>query len=189
MAGIRQKDIELIGAGKRGERKCGRGIWYLIGAAAIPVAVLCCFLAISYGYHLKAEGLQKKSDEIESFLESEETVRKKSEVSELNQAANLMKTYRKFMETAAEDLDKLQALDTQKVGLLLKARAGAIGIRKISYQDGELSFEGIAADYKEIALFIQRLEESNLSAGLLYNGFTSDGQGNFEFHMTLRIGE
>lgn len=164
-------------------------MWYLAGAAVLPVAVFCFYLTAACEYRREEDGFLERAEKIEKLLQSEEVKAGRETVTGRLGTTELLARYRETMERAMDSMALHKTPGTVETGLLLNAREEKVEVREVSFAKRQLSFVGITENYKEISLFIKRLKESGLADNLTYTGFSANDEGKYEFRVTFTMGE
>ncbi len=186
MQALKEREINFIDAMNRKERKNTSIHFKQIFLFTVPVLLFITTVGTILFLHTAALGLEKKIEKIQGELISEEIMEKKMDFVLLQNEISGLQGFQKNYKLLESMFEGQAEADKNMIYTIITQCFGKIIIEDLSMENSYLRIDCHCAEYKEAALYVQRLEKTKLFSKVNYQGFEKDGD-QYIFSLTCAI--
>lgn len=185
---LKQKNINfytVYRSKRQPEAQKGQGV---LRALAVPIALVAVVVGLFGFFTLQANSLQGKLKPVIAYLDDANTTSKVEEANQLLQKLNSAIAARDALQKGADALASYPLLSTQEVRTIESVTQGvhitALGFDRTS---GKVTITATCAGATDAAAYVARLRRTGAFAGLSYQGYDSDLDGQYHFDVSITL--
>lgn len=175
MQALKEKEINFIDAMNRKERKnTDRNIKQIL-LLAFPVFLFVIVAGAILFLYTSTSTLEQKIENIQKALISEEIIQKQADLALLQNEISGLQGFQNNYNLLENMFESQVETDKKTIHTIISQCYGKIVITDMSMENSNLNLNCQCTEYKEAALYVQRLEKTELFSKVNYQGFEKDG--------------
>lgn len=186
MQALKEREINFIDAMNRKEKKNTSINFKQIFFFMVPVLLFITTVGTILFLHTTILRFENKIEKIQAELMSEEVVQKQADFALLQNEISGLQGFQKNYELLERMFEGQAEADREMIHTIITQCFGKIVIEDLSMENSYLRMECHCAEYQEAALYVQRLEKTELFSKVNYQGFEKDGD-KYIFSLTCSI--